>query len=116
MVTIVRSIHPEQWYSTEALVTILNQIYEEDCQGCSGDVGFTGFTHMCGKTRKTSRFIVRRKTIRKRLYAKLKELKEGLRRRWHEPVAEVGKWLKSVVQGCFNYHAAGRWQACLRTF
>ena len=28
-----------------------------------------------------------------------------LRRRWHEPVAEVGKWLRSVVQGYFNYHA-----------
>jgi RNA-directed DNA polymerase len=55
---------------------------------------FLGFTHMCGRTRKTGRFIVKRKTIRKRLSAKLKELKEELRRRWHEPVAEVGKWLK----------------------
>ena len=60
---------------------------------------------MCGKTRKTGRFIVKRKTIRKRLSAKLSELKEELRRRWHQPVAEVGKWLKSVVQGYFNYHA-----------
>jgi len=66
---------------------------------------FLGFTHMCGKTRKTGQFIVKRKTIRKRLSAKLKELKEELRRRWHEPVAEVGKWLKSVVRGYFNYHA-----------
>jgi len=60
---------------------------------------------MCGKTRKTGRFIVRRKTIRKRLSAKLKKLNEELRCRWHEPVAEVGKWLRSVVQGYFNYHA-----------
>jgi hypothetical protein len=66
---------------------------------------FLGFTHMCGKTRKTGRFIVTRKTICKRLSAKLSELKEELRRRWHQPVAEVGKWLKSVVQGYFNYHA-----------
>ncbi len=66
---------------------------------------FLGFTHMCGKTRKTGRFIVKRKTIRKRLSAKLSELKEELRRRWHQPVAEVGKWLKSVVQGHFNYYA-----------
>jgi len=66
---------------------------------------FLGFTHMCGKTRKTGRFIVKRKTIHKRLSAKLSELKEELRRRWHQPVAEVGKWLKSVVQGYFNYHA-----------
>jgi RNA-directed DNA polymerase len=66
---------------------------------------FLGFTHMCGQTRKTGRFIVKRKTIRKRLSTKLKGLKEELRRRWHEPVAEVGKWLRSVVQGYFNYHA-----------
>jgi hypothetical protein len=56
------------------------------------------------KTRKTGRFIVRRKTIQKRLSAKLSELKAELRRRWHQPVAEVGKWLRSVVQGYFNYH------------
>lgn len=66
---------------------------------------FLGFTHMCGTTRKTGRFIVKRKTIRKRLSAKFGELKEELRRRWHQPVAEVGKWLKPVVQGYFNYHA-----------
>jgi RNA-directed DNA polymerase len=66
---------------------------------------FLGFTHMGGKTRETGRFIVQRKTIRKRLSAKLNELKEELRHRWHQPVAEVGKWLKSVVQGYFNYHA-----------
>lgn len=66
---------------------------------------FLGFTHICGKTRKTGRFIVKRKTIPKRLSAKLRGLKAELRRRWHEPVAEVGAWLKSVVQGYFNYHA-----------
>jgi pantothenate kinase len=31
---------------------------------------FLGFTHICAKTRKTSRFTVRRKTIAKRLRAK----------------------------------------------
>ncbi|HEV2397955.1 MAG TPA: group II intron reverse transcriptase/maturase [Candidatus Sulfotelmatobacter sp.] len=66
---------------------------------------FLGFTHMCGKTRKGGGFIVKRKTIRKRLSAKLRELKEELRRRWHQPVAEVGRWLASVVRGYFNYHA-----------
>jgi group II intron reverse transcriptase/maturase len=66
---------------------------------------FLGFTHLCSQTRKSGWFIVRRKTIRKRLSAKLAELKEELRRRWHAPIADVGKWLKSVVQGYFNYHA-----------
>jgi len=74
-------------------------------EGKSEVFNFLGFTHMCGKTRKTGRFIVKRKTIQKRLSAKLRELKQELRRRWHQPVAEVGAWLRSVVQGYFNYHA-----------
>jgi RNA-directed DNA polymerase len=66
---------------------------------------FLGFTHICGKTRRTGSFIVRRKTVPKRLAAKLGELKQELRRRCHQPVAEVGAWLKSVVQGYINYYA-----------
>ena len=73
--------------------------------GPRASLDFLGFTHMCRTTRKTGRFIVKRKTIRKRLSGKLGELKEELRRRWHQPVSEVGKWLRSVVQGYFNYHA-----------
>ena len=37
--------------------------------------------------------------------AKLKEIKEGLRKRMHEPLSRQGKWLGQVVQGWFNYHA-----------
>jgi RNA-directed DNA polymerase len=66
---------------------------------------FLGFTHICGKTRKSGRYTVTRKTIRKRFSVKLKEVAEALRRRWHEPVVDVGKWLRSVVQGYFNYYA-----------
>jgi cytochrome c553 len=64
-----------------------------------------GFTHLCGTTRKTGRFIVKRQTIRKRLSAKLTALKAELRHRWHVPVPQLGQWLRSVVQGWFNYHA-----------
>ena len=67
---------------------------------------FLGFTHICGTTRKTGRFIVKRQTIRKRLSAKLHALKAELRRRWHQPVADnSGSGCSSVVQGYFNYHA-----------
>jgi RNA-directed DNA polymerase len=78
---------------------------EQRGEGKPETFNFLGFTHLCGKTRKTGRFIVKRQTIRKRLAAKLQELKEELRRRWHEPVAESGRWLRSVVHGYFNYHA-----------
>ena len=50
-------------------------------------------------------FKVRRKTIRKRMRAKLRGIKQQLRQRMHDPTAQTGKWLKSVVQGYFNYHA-----------
>ena len=74
-------------------------------QGKPETFNFLGFTHICGRTRKQGKFLVLRKTIRKRLLTKLKELKMELRRRRHQPVADLGKWLRSVVQGFFNYHA-----------
>jgi len=37
--------------------------------------------------------------------AKLEQIKQKLRARMHDLVAQTGEWLKSVVQGYFNYHA-----------
>ena len=65
---------------------------------------FLGFTHACGKTRK-GRFTVLRRTARKRMRAKLQEIKVALRQRWHDPVPEVGRWLASVIRGHMNYFA-----------
>jgi RNA-directed DNA polymerase len=64
---------------------------------------FLGFTHISGKNR--SGFAVRRLTIRKRMRRKLREIKQQLRQRMHDPVRQTGEWLKSVVQGYFNYYA-----------
>ena len=66
--------------------------------------GFLGFTHICGKT-KNEKFALKRKTIAKRMAAKLKEIKQQLRTRMHDQTAQTGEWLQSVVQGYFNYHA-----------
>jgi RNA-directed DNA polymerase len=65
---------------------------------------FLGFTHISGKDRKGS-YAVRRKTVGKRMRAKLLEIKHQIRRRMHEPVVVNAKWLRSIVQGYFNYHA-----------
>lgn len=46
---------------------------------------FLGFTHVCRKSRR-GRFLICRQTIRKRLQAKLKEIKHELKRRMHDPV------------------------------
>jgi RNA-directed DNA polymerase len=72
--------------------------------------------HICGQTWKTGKFLLLRKTIHQRFSAKLRALKEELRRRKHLSVAELGKWLRSVVQGYFNYHAVPGNLASLRSF
>jgi RNA-directed DNA polymerase len=65
---------------------------------------FLGFTHICGKKRSNGRFTVLRQTIRKRLQAKLSAVKAELKRRMHAPVPEVGRWLRSVVEGHNRYY------------
>jgi RNA-directed DNA polymerase len=65
---------------------------------------FLGFTHICGKKRSNGMFTVVRQTIRKRLQAKLSEVKTELRRRMHDPVPKVGQWLRSVVMGHYRYY------------
>jgi len=37
--------------------------------------------------------------------AKLREIKQQLRERMHDPVRQTGHWLKSIEQGHFNYYA-----------
>ena len=65
---------------------------------------FLGFTLICGKSRR-GKFLLKRKTRADRMRAKLKEVKEELRRRWHAPVHKQGEWLKQVVTGFNAYHA-----------
>jgi len=65
---------------------------------------FLGFTHVCAKSR-AGRFQLRRRTIRKRMRAKLREVNVELKRRRHQPVPEQGRWLGSVVRGHTNYYA-----------
>jgi hypothetical protein len=65
--------------------------------------------HICGRTRTAKHFTVKRKTVGKRMRAKLQEIRQQLRKRMHDPIPETGKWLRSVVQGYFNYR--GSWEA-----
>ena len=44
-------------------------------------------------------YTVLRQTIRKRLQAKLNEVKAELQQRMHESIPELGKWLQAVVRG-----------------
>lgn len=65
---------------------------------------FLGFTHICATKRSNGYFTVLRQTMRKRMQAKLAEVKAELKRRMHETVPVVGQWLASVVVGHCRYY------------
>jgi RNA-directed DNA polymerase len=77
---------------------------------------FLGFTHICGRTNKSGKFQLKRKTRRDRLRAKLQKIKEELKRRMHDPIPEQGKWLNQVVRGFFAYHAVPTNERSISTF
>jgi group II intron reverse transcriptase/maturase len=76
---------------------------------------FLGFTFICSTSRQ-GRFLLKRKTRSDRLRAKLRQIKEELRQRMHQPIPEQGRWLKRVVKGYFNYHAVPTNGSALATF
>ena len=76
---------------------------------------FLGFTFICGRSRH-GRFALKRKSRGDRMRVKLKEIKEEMRRRRHQPVPEQGKWLRQVVSGFFEYHAVPTNSRALNTF
>jgi RNA-directed DNA polymerase len=63
---------------------------------------FLGF--VSSKSRR-GHFLIKRKTRRDRMQAKLQEVKKELRERMHQPIPKQGQWLKQIVTGYFRYHA-----------
>jgi group II intron reverse transcriptase/maturase len=76
---------------------------------------FLGMTFICGKSR-GGQFLLKRRTRRDRMQAKIKEVAGELRRRMHQSIPEQGKWLKQVITGFFNYHAVPTNWAALGAF
>jgi hypothetical protein len=64
--------------------------------GKSESFNFLGFTHICGKTSQ-GWFTVLRQTMRKRWQAKAQAVRTELKRRLHDPIPEVGAYLRSVI-------------------
>jgi group II intron reverse transcriptase/maturase len=77
---------------------------------------FLGFTHICGTSQPKGYFTVHRKTIGKRMAAKLKDIQTKLKQRMHEAIGDTVKWLQSVVRGYFQYHAIPGNEAQLKAF
>ena len=76
---------------------------------------FLGFTFICGKSRQGT-FQLKRKTRRDRMRAKLRAIKQEMRRRMHQPIPSQGKWLQQIVSGYFNYHAVPTNSRALHAF
>jgi len=84
-------------------------------QGKPETFNFLGFTHICGR-RRNGRFTVLRQTMRARVQAKLREVKAELRRRLHDPIPEVGQWLRTVISGHNRYYGVPMNVPALATF
>lgn len=65
---------------------------------------FLGFTHICAKSSK-GKFLLLRLPMRKRVQAKLREIKDQLKIRRYTSISEMGRWLHSVVSGWYRYYA-----------
>jgi group II intron reverse transcriptase/maturase len=77
---------------------------EQSLRGAPETFAFLGFTHICARTR-SGKFLLVRRTVRKRMSATLRRVRDELMRRRHLSVPEQGRWLGAVVRGYFAYHA-----------
>jgi RNA-directed DNA polymerase len=82
---------------------LASKMREERGAGRCETLNFLGFTHFCARSL-DGRFVVKRRTDRRRLVRKLKELRAGARRRMHVPVGVQRDWLASVLRGHHAYY------------
>ena len=97
-------LHPDKTHRVKNGSLAEENRRRKEGEGKPETFDFLGFTHISGKN-SLGRFMVRRKTIRKRIRGKLRKIKQQLRMRMHDPLPQTGRWLQSVVQGHFNYYA-----------
>src|SRR5437899_5613642 len=106
-------VHPEKTQLIE-FARFAAENRQRRAEGKPETFDFLGLTHICGKDRK-GRFVVKRRTARKRLQAKLREVHTELRRRLNVPVRQVGEWLASVLGGHYRYYGVvGNFEALSR--
>ena len=80
------------------------QNQDERGEGKPESFTFLGFQHICAEN-SLGRFEIRRITDGDRRRKKLQEIKQQIRRRMHDSVAQVGAWLERVLTGYYQYHA-----------
>ena len=72
-------------------------------QGKPETFHFLGFTHISARSQ-NGNFLLTRHTMRKRLCAKLSEVKAELQLIRHQPLRSQGEWLGSVLRGYYRYY------------
>jgi RNA-directed DNA polymerase len=107
-------LHPEKTRLIEfGRFAIAN--YKKRGGGKPPTFNFLGFTHICG-AKKNGMFVVLRQTEKKRMRAKLTELRLEMQKRKHFPLMHQCRWLKAVVTGHFNYYGVPTNLRALNTF
>ena len=76
---------------------------------------FLGFTHYCSKSR-DGKFRVKRKTSRKKIRKKSKEINALLKRIRHQKVEEIIKKLNQILTGYFHYYGITDNFRCIDNF
>jgi len=72
-------------------------------EGAPGTFDFLGFTHYCGRSR-VGKFKLKRKTAKKKLRVKLRDLKDWFRANLTTPAKEVWKTLNAKLRGHYQYY------------
>ena len=80
-----------------------------------GTFDFLGFTHYCN-IGKEGQFRMKRKTSRKKLRAKIQEMKQWLRKRMHCKVSDTIKLLNIKLVGYYRYYGITDNTKCTRRF
>jgi group II intron reverse transcriptase/maturase len=77
---------------------------------------FLGFVHICSQRFREQRFMIKRRTVTKRMRQQLQTIQATLMRRRHDPVPRQGAWLRRVVQGHYNYYGVPGNMRSLKSF
>jgi len=93
------TIHPEK----TKLVRFIQPLASEKTDKDNGTFDFLGFTHFWAKSLH-GYWIIKRKTIGKRLRRFMKAIWEWCRENLHEPIKEQHKTLSSKLRGYYQYY------------
>jgi RNA-directed DNA polymerase len=88
---------------------------ERDGRSRPDTFDFLGFTHIVTESR-LRRFMLMRRTSRKKRAAKMTALREAMRQRMHEPLKKQHQWLCSVIRGHDNYYGVPTNHRALASF